>query len=284
MRIVCHVCGEETKRYGEKNSHFIYRCRSCELLFVFPLPASTSEIYGKDYFEGAGGGFGYVDYDEDKEPMVPAFKKYLALIQEALSGKGRLLDVGAATGFFVRLARDAGFEATGVELSDHAASLGRSRGLDIKTGTLKDVHGTFDCVTMLDVIEHVADPRADIDRAHALLSPGGILVINTPDAGSFVARAMGLKWHLVVPPEHLYYFSRSNIRQLLESEGFEVVLNTTIGKAFTLPYVLKTLHKWTKLAIFDRLASLVARSSLARFSIPLNLRDNMFILARKVGA
>lgn len=276
--ITCHVCGSEALRFGEKNGHVLYRCATCGLMFVSPLPPSTADIYGRDYFEGAAGGFGYVDYDGDKEPMVPAFKKYLSLLESALGGKGKLLDVGAATGFFVQLANDAGFTASGIELSDHAASIGRSRGLDVKTGTLADAAGTYDAVSMLDVIEHVSDPRADVRRVAALLRSGGILIINTPDAGSFMARCFGVRWHLVVPPEHLYYFNRRNLRRLLEEQGFDVLLDTTIGKSFTPAYVLKSLHKWTNVTLFNTAARLVGRSNL---SIPINLRDNMFILARK---
>ena len=154
---------------------------------------------------------------EDKEPMVPAFLKYLDLISSALaSKKGKLLDVGAATGFFVRLAENAGFSGMGIEISDHAASQGRSKGLKIQTGTLSSVAGTFDCITMLDLIEHVPNPRAEITKAAELLREGGVLVINTPDAGSMFARVMGKRWHLICPPEHLYYFNRRNMKRLLE--------------------------------------------------------------------
>ena len=279
--IACHVChGSDMVLFSAKNGHQIFRCRTCSLMFVHPIP-STSGIYEEDYFSGAEGGFGYVNYDADKEPMIPTFKKYLQLIRDALKGTGTLLDVGAATGFFVRLAQDAGVSARGVEISDHAASLGRSRGLAIETGTLAQVHGTFDCITMLDVIEHVPEPRAEIKLACALLRAGGVLVINTPDAGSLFARAMGKRWHLIVPPEHLYYFNRRNLTQLLKEEGFEVELETTIGKSFTFTYIWKTLYKWTKLWVFDVLSGFFAVPLLSRLAIPINLRDNMFVLARK---
>lgn len=250
-------------------------------MFVHPLPQSTTDIYQKDYFEGAHEGFGYVDYDADKEPMVPTFERYLHAIREKLGGAGALLDVGAATGFFVSLALRAGFSARGVELSAHAAERARQKGIDVQTGTLADVSGTFDCITMLDVIEHVPDPRAELTRAARLLRAGGVLVINTPDVGSLVARVLGKRWHLIVPPEHLHYFNRSTMRRLLEEVGFEVVTETTIGKSFTPQYILKTLYKWTKWRMFEWIANDVQHSILARLAIPVNLHDNMIVIARK---
>lgn len=280
--MTCHVCkGGIAEKFCSKNSHDIFRCTQCHLLFVYPLPRSTVEIYEADYFGGAQKGFGYVEYDADKEPMIPTFKTYLSHVRRLVGKEVRLLDVGAATGFFVALAKEEGFDAHGIEISEHAAAKARGKGLDVKTGTLSDVSGVFDCVTMLDVIEHVPDPRSELMNAAALLRKDGLLVINTPDSGSLVAQLLGKRWHLIVPPEHLYYFNRHAMKTLLEEVGFTVILERTIGKSFTPQYILKTLYKWTHLSAFDWLARLCQKTFLGRISIPLNLHDNMFVIARK---
>ena len=280
--IACYVCKERTALpYTKKNGCELFRCSICGLIFVYPLPRSTEAIYEQDYFEGATDGFGYLSYDTDKEPMIPAFKKYLRHIDAALPAKGKLLDVGAATGFFVGLAGEAGFDAEGVDISDHAAALGRAKGLSMRTGIIDDMSGHFDAVTMLDVIEHVPDPRAVLSKAAALLRSGGVLVINTPDVGSFVARVLGRHWHAIIPPEHLYYFNRANMRYLLKEAGFEVAEVTTIIKSFTLNYICKTLHQSTRMGLFLKISSLCSRWPLSKISIPINLHDSMFVLARK---
>lgn len=280
--MICHVCkGATVEKFCTKNAHTIFRCTQCRLLFVHPLPRSTADIYEADYFGGAQKGFGYVEYDADKEPMIPTFMTYLSHIRRLLGKEVKLLDVGAATGFFVGLAKKEGFDAQGIEISEHAAAKARDKGFDVKTGTLSDVSGVFDCITMLDVIEHVPDPRSEILKAAALLRKDGALVVNTPDSGSLVARLLGKHWHLIVPPEHLYYFNRNTMRALLEEAGFSVVLEKTIGKSFTPQYILKTLYKWTHVTIFDWLARACQKTFLGRLSIPLNLHDNMFVIARK---
>lgn len=279
-KVTCLVCGSEANASFEKAGYSLYRCPSCKLLFVHPVPA-TDSVYSKDYFSGAEQGHGYVDYDRDKKPMIPVFEEYVRRIITLRPSRGALLDVGAATGFFVEIARRMGFAARGVELSDYAAQVGRAKGLDIMTGTLADIDGRFDALTMLDVIEHVPDPRTELMRAYALLNPGGVLIINTPDQGSFYAHLMGARWHLIVPPEHLYYFTRKNLSALLEECGFAVVEATTIGKSFTLPYIFKTLYGWQGLGLWRWLESAANRTFLKRISIPINLRDNMFIVAQK---
>lgn len=279
-KVTCLVCGSETSSAFEKAGYSLYRCPSCKLLFVHPVPA-TDLVYGEDYFSGAEQGHGYVDYDRDKKPMIPVFEEYLRRVIALRPSRGALLDVGAATGFFVEIAQRMGFKACGVELSAYAAQVGRNKGLDVITGTLADVHEVFDAITMLDVIEHVPDPRAELMRAYTRLRGGGVLVINTPDIGSFYARLMGARWHLIVPPEHVYYFTRKNFSALLEECGFAVVEATSIGKSFTLPYIFKTLYAWQGLALWRWLESAANRTFLKRISIPINLRDNMFIVAQK---
>ncbi|MDZ4361740.1 MAG: class I SAM-dependent methyltransferase, partial [Variovorax sp.] len=193
----------------------------------------------------------------------------------------RLLDVGAATGYFVGLAKEAGYDAEGVDISAYAAALGRAKGLSIRAGVIDDIHEEFDCITMLDLIEHVPDPRSVVKKAASLLRGGGVLIINAPDAGSALARVLGARWHLISPPEHLYYFNRTNIQRLLEEEGFQVVRMTTIGKWFTFKYIFKVLSRSTHIGLFQKISSLFSRPFLARYSIPLNLHDNVFVIARK---
>jgi 2-polyprenyl-3-methyl-5-hydroxy-6-metoxy-1,4-benzoquinol methylase len=197
--------------------------------------------------------------------------------------RATLLDVGAATGFFISLARQHGFEARGIEISAYAAQQARQRDLAVTTGTLADlpISDPFDVVTMLDVIEHVPDPRQEVLRARDLLQKHGVLAINTPDASSLHARLMGRRWHQILPPEHLYYFNRVALRALLEEAGFEVINVSTVGKRFTLQYIFKTLYVWQRIALWRRLSQLCSKGPLSRLALPINLHDNMFVIARK---
>ena len=281
-QVGCTLCGTIARIWLIKNGHRVYTCPACRLAFVHPLPGTLEGLYGEDYFAGAEEGFGYVDYDADKEPMVGAFLKYLAIIRQYRLTATSLFDVGAATGFFLDVARKNGFAVAGVELSEYAAAAARQKGIAVATGTLSEAEGSYDVITMLDLIEHVPDPRAELKNAHSLLASGGLLVINTPDRGSPYAKLMGKGWHLIVPPEHLYYFNRRNLAQLLAECGYRVVLTTTIGKNFTLPYILRTLHGWLGWGIFGTLADWSGNTFLRHVTLPINLGDNMFVIAEAV--
>lgn len=277
----CMGCGSASDFFARKAGYMLYTCRACGLTFVSPVPDSAA-VYGEDYFSGATGGHGYVDYDADKEPMTPTFEEYLKRIRH-LSGGNRILDVGAATGFFLQIAQRSGFDAYGVEISSYAAQRATEKGIPMITGTLADVPAEplFDVITLLDVIEHVGNPEAELLRANALLQTDGLLVINTPDIGSLYARLMGKKWHLIVPPEHLVYFDRATMRALLEKTGFTVLSISTVGKRFTLQYIFKMLYMWQGFRLWKHLSGFCGRTWLRCIALPINLRDNMFVMARK---
>jgi len=106
--IECPMCMSSVKRWGDKNGHTLHQCNQCKLVFVDPLP-DPSSVYSEDYFKGATEGFGYVDYDQDKEPMRGVFETYLDLCAQYGKSSGSLYDVGAAIGFFLDIARKRGY-------------------------------------------------------------------------------------------------------------------------------------------------------------------------------
>lgn len=279
QKIICPLCdSDRTSYFSTKNNYKLYKCLNCKLLFIYPVP-NLIELYDDSYFKGAEKGFGYVDYDADKEPMTPTFNKYLDLLAKYGADTGKLLDIGAATGFFLNIAKQKGFDTVGVEFSDFAAKQGRSKGLNIITGDLISQNfpsESFDVVTMFDVLEHVPNPKEIIFEVNRILKKDGFLLVNTPDAQSLWARVLGKRWQLIVPPEHINYFSPKNLGDFLSKKGFSVLVSTKIGKSFTIQYILKTLYKWTKIRLF-----LSNIKTLSKISLPINLRDNFFMIAKK---
>ncbi len=249
------------------------------------MPDNVLETYSGTYFNGAGQGHGYVDYDRDKIPMTGTFEVFLNLLAHHGVATGRLLDVGAATGFFLDLARKRGYHTVGVEPGAEAAKKAELKGLNVVHGTIDDLAEppeSFDAITMLDVLEHLPAPSTDLARARRLLKPGGLLAINTPDYGSLLARVLGMNWHLVTPPEHLCLFTSEALNSSLGKMGFKVLVVRRIGKKFTLQYILRTLANNQKLKLWDFLGNLVRRTPLGAAGVPINLRDNIFVLARRV--
>lgn len=286
-RVTCHVCQTATAvLYATVHGYDLHKCTVCKLLFVSPLPTEEeiSAVYSASYFTHEEGAdvFGYADYDQDKESMRPTFERYMDLIEQRVDGRA-LFDVGAATGFFLDIAAARGWKTAGNDIAQYAVEVGKRKGHQMYCGDLValELQNAYAVVTMWDVLEHVRDPRKTVQSVFDLLEQGGTVVINTVDAQSWWARALGKRWNAIVPPEHLHYFSGTNLTQLLEESGFTDVWVTKIAKKFSLPYIFKTLHRWQGLRIWAWLARVTEKEWLRSLAIPVNLRDNIVVFATK---
>ena len=141
---------------------------------------------------------------------------------------GRLLDVGCASGIFLRGMRaQAAWKVYGVEINPETAQLARERyGLDILTGTLEQAafpDGFFDVVTMWDVLEHLHDPASSVREVHRILKADGVFVMRVPNLDSHDARLFGRFWAGLDAPRHLFVFSPQTLNAVLGSNGFRTV-------------------------------------------------------------
>ena len=160
-----------------------------------------------------------------------------------LPKSGRILDVGCAAGYFLRVAKEHGHDVHGVELSEPIAreaiaALGEDR---VYHGFLDDCVAdrgwedqTFDLVTIWDVIEHVPDPQALLASIKRMIKPGGKLLLETQNVASRFAAKMGKAWHHYKHDEHLYHFNPQTIARLLDDCGFDVL---ACGSKFAGKYV-----------------------------------------------
>lgn len=290
----CALCGaDDTRPVTEIDGFHIVCCRQCGLIYVNPRYAEEllQEIYTEQYYDhdGIKNGlefFGYDGYLSDEENIKLTFRKRLQTI-ERLSHKGRLLDVGCATGFFLDLARAHGWEVLGTEVSAFSAHYARERfGLDVRLGALGQLSleaQSFEAVTMWDVIEHVADPLAELREVHRILRPEGLLSIITPDAGSWVARLLGRRWEeFRRVREHIYFFSRRTLAETLRRAGFDVVRVERADKIFYLGPAIQRLKYYTWDGVVTSIAArLVYRLGLDRIRVNVNPLTKITVYARK---
>ena len=196
----------------------LVRCRRCGLEYVSPRPAAGDIVAA--YSEGDDPA-----YVSQVDARQRTFDSALARIEKMQPRKGRLLDVGTAAGAFLAAARARGWEAEGCEPNRWMAEWGaRQYGVAIRAGELFDQdypRESFDVVTLWDVIEHTPDPVRVVRRVGELLKPGGLVIINYPDRGSWIARLMGRRWPFL-SSVHLYYFKRDTLTRMLEAQGFEI--------------------------------------------------------------
>jgi SAM-dependent methyltransferase len=154
-------------------------------------------------------------------------------------GEGRILDVGCGPGKVLRVLREQGWDAYGVDFSSVAVEYARSmHGLNVTLGDLfeaayKDTF--FDVVLFNHALEHMYNPVETLREVYRILKPGGLLLINIPNAGSFEARVFGKWWVQWDVPRHLFHFTKETMARLLARTGFRLAeIKDGVGTSFFL--------------------------------------------------
>lgn len=291
----CVACGAlidlRASHAMRKDGFDLVRCAGCSLLMRAALPseAELAEIYSYEYFRHSDdcATDGYADYLRDAGLHRASARRRLQVLRQVSPSRGRLLDVGAAAGFFVSEANAVGWKAEGIDIAETMVRWGSEHlGADVRRATLAEIDrgARFAAITMWDYIEHAVDPHAEIACCEELLEPGGVLALSTGDVDSLVARVSGRRWHLLTPRHHNYFFSASTLRRLLERCGLEVLSVGHPGSRYSLSHLVYKLERSLRLPVGPRIVARLQASSLARMSVPVNLFDIMTVVARKPGA
>jgi Methyltransferase domain len=278
----CIVCGGPLRPALRKDGFDLVSCEICGMLMRARLPSrdELAEIYAPEYFEYRPENpvDGYVDYLGDAERHRETARRRLELLDRFAPSRGRLLDVGAAAGFFVAEAVRAGWDAEGIDVARHVVEWGqRELGVPLRVGDLSAVEGSgaYSVVTMWDYIEHSLDPAGELARSNELLAPGGIVALSTGDLDSAAARISRSRWHLLTPRHHNFFFGARNLSRLLERSGFEVAWRGHPGSRYSLAHLAYKLNR-------GAITRQVASSRFGRYSLPVNLFDIVTVVARKV--
>lgn len=223
-RTNCPVCGSDEadilfvgkdEWHGRQGEFPTLKCHICGHIYLSPRP-TLDEIgaYYPDTYQP------YTIAPDDEPSAWQRFNRRLALrkrvkyIRKHVPVKGKVLDVGCATGNFLAALRDDGWQVQGVEVSEYAVNYGRTRHqLDIFHGLLDEASfpdNSFDLVSFWDVLEHVHDPVATLQEANRLTKTGGYLLLLLPNPSSLEAKLFGGYWagwdtprHLNVPSEQV---------------------------------------------------------------------------------
>lgn len=228
----CPICGADSAPVGSKRSSWsgrdfaLRRCASCRFAFVENPRQDYETLYDDDYYRGRGAD-PLVDYVDEVEHHETTIRRYewngICRVVSSLvptSPTTKWLDYGCGVGGLVEFVRERGVaDAVGFEQGWSLDRI-RERGVPYLTkDDLESYRGSFDVVTAIEVIEHVADPLAELHRIRALLRPGGLLFLTTGNAVPYRNRLPA--WRYVMPDVHVSFFEPATLAIALEEAGFD---------------------------------------------------------------
>lgn len=228
----CSLCGSpDYSVYDSVDEWRIVKCNRCGFCFTNPRPAAedAAGLYTVGYFRGDE-----IErlnlLNDDGTFKVGAdmcYEQRILDIESNLDRRGSLLEIGAATGAFLRVIKDRGWKARGIELSVDAVKLARINDqIDLFCGRLEDfrTEETYDVICMYQSLEHVPDPAYVIKRAYNLLNPGGLLIVEVPNLNGFdVKRNEARRLQTYDLPLHLNHFTPAVLAGKLKAVGFKII-------------------------------------------------------------
>jgi SAM-dependent methyltransferase len=284
----CYLCGSQTEFFMEKAGYRIIRCPSCHLAateFDKPYEKFTRSFYNKGYFTGDPSCGAYSGYKNDREFVMANLKQQLKYLEPFVQS-GKILDVGCAMGFFIEAALQKGFDAYGFDPSTFARAEARPvirNRIQVATiNTAKYKPRSFDAVTMFDVIEHVNYPIESLEKIRTFLKPGGYLLMATGDKESLAAKVWGKHWTFYNPPQHLFFYTQNNLKEMLKRSGFTPIIWFRIGKWLSLSYIFHLAYSAAGLTFFKPLAELSQKSNIGRLPLFVPMRDNISVIAKRI--
>lgn len=168
----------------------------------------------------------YISHTDEKgglmSSLYQAVKKWslqkkTKLIFEQNSGVGSLLDVGAGTGEFLKVAKEKTWSVQGMEPNENARILASEKGIELKS-SLSDFKGAqFDVVTLWHVLEHIPNLEETISQLSKLVKPNGTLIIAVPNFKSYDAKHYNEFWAAFDVPRHLWHFSKVSMEKLFSN-------------------------------------------------------------------
>jgi len=255
----------------------LFRCVECDTVQQPSLPAGEQlhDLYRVMEDDG---------YLAEEEGRRRTARRLLDLLEPHVEGSARrLLELGCGHGLLLDEARARGYDGLGLELARDAAVYARETlGLNVLEIPVEhpELDGErYDAIVLADVIEHLDDPVAAIDRCVELLAPGGSLLIVTPDPSSRTARLAGRRWWGYLPA-HYCLIPRATLRELVAARGLVMTEDVGLVRSFTPAYWLAGLGERG-----GALGSVIGRAARALPSsahLTLSLGDEMVVLARRV--
>jgi 2-polyprenyl-3-methyl-5-hydroxy-6-metoxy-1,4-benzoquinol methylase len=291
LAVPCTICRTDDARllYRPRLSPGpVVRCRGCGLVYVSPvehperLAATNPDEKDGRLLDVAEAPADKALYLAESEVKAPVYREILNRLALVIDPPGTLLDVGSYLGLFLKSAVARGWRGRGIEPDRDAWQHSTSTlGLDVAWGTLATCpqpKGAFDAVTLLQVLEHVPDPRQTLVDVRGLLRRGGALIVEVPNIDCWPVRALGRR-HRHFAKHHFTFFSPRTLTRLLEDCGFDIVSVGFPARQISMRRLAWSLQSWHP--GLAKLAGPVLRAGAVQNRVlRLNLREVLSVCAR----
>ncbi len=209
-----------------QESFSISKCSDCHFLFTNPRP---NQEHISQYYESKN----YISHQDASSNLTNVvyklvrkitLKQKVGWINEFPKTKGRLLDFGCGTGYFLKAAEKDGWKVTGFEPNPTASAIARNKQkltVYAETSALEN-EKKFDAITLFHVLEHVHDLEGTLQFLINKLKQRGNLYIAVPNSNAYDAALYKENWASLDVPRHLYHFTTETMERLAKTNNLKI--------------------------------------------------------------
>ncbi len=216
----CPVCNSNSATFFlNKSASSYFKCNDCSMVYLNPIMSPDATV---DYYTNLNTGQGEI-VSSDSKFYREIYSMGLESI-EKLKKHGELLDIGCSTGFFLDIAKERGWNTSGLELGIEEASVAENKGHTIHKHSIDNLDSgkLFDAITMWDVLEHIPDGIDQLIKIKDHLNHKGILFFQIPNSDSLAAKVLRKECRMFDGLEHTNLYNPSTVRQIAATCGFIV--------------------------------------------------------------
>jgi SAM-dependent methyltransferase len=249
---VKYCTASDVEYFTSQQSFNFFECITCDILFIDPMPVNQlASIYPPNYYS----------FTSKQSSLAFKIKDWLDTIfykkiLKKLPGSSlSVLDIGGGTGTLLDTIKKADHRIRNtqvVDIDDKAKLIAESNGHKYYCGTIESFKGqhSFDVILMLNLVEHVSDPKEVLHKAGTLLSPGVVIIIKTPNFKSWDAKLFkNTYWGGLHCPRHWVLFSKKSFISIANTANLKIkYFSYTQGAPFWAFSILHWMHghRWIK--------------------------------------
>lgn len=294
MKKHCIICDSTNNKviynnypgYIEDNFYDIYSCQDCDSQFVI-INEDTNKIY--DIIYSSGNSFDYDRYYKYAQ-LIKSKKKPLEFlaynestyypVYKFLKAKKNLkiLEVGCGYGYLSYALNSRGFKVTGIDISAKAVEFAlrnfenKFLNTDIE-GIAKLIDDKFDLIIATEVIEHLSNPNAFLEKCIEMLNNNGNILLTTPNKDYSPKNRI---WQTDLPPVHISWINKKGMGILAQNHNLQPFF-TNFSK-----YYSKSENKIVKYLLTRK--SVISKAKLNKEGIPNpNIKKNLSKLHKWVA-
>ena len=241
--VSCNLCGADdavlvTDKTRFNNSYRFVKCRKCGLVYMNPRPTQKELTKWYEVNRDCTTNLSTEEYESQFAKRDE--ERALATCRLNVDGK-RILDIGCATGVFLSLMREAGWQVTGIEPHLRYADVARKKGISIVSKRVEDADlppASYDVISMFSTLEHLADPAGCINRVSQWLRSGGAAIIEVPTLDVMRLRLDREYIKGQCDNWHLYMFSHKTLKALFNRSHLQIVHRRAMTANVVIPVAI----------------------------------------------